>query len=136
ESIHNTRKDYEIKYREIATTIQASEQVFVGLPTREKDMNVLERNFGLNEKIYSYLHQKRTEAQIARAATVSFHRIVAHGELPEQPVSPNKAVIRAVSAILGLFGSVGLIYAVHKAKAKVNDSATIEKNSEIPLAAE
>lgn len=136
ESIRNSRKNYAIKYEEINRAISDAEKVFTGLPGREKSMTILERNFGLNEKIYSYLHQKRTEAQIARAATISFHRIVARGEAPEKPVSPNKVVIIAVSAILGLLGSAGGIFMVHNAKAKVNDAATIEKNSNTPLAAE
>jgi len=136
ESIKNTRQNYEIKNREIEKEIDQAGKVFVGLPTREKDMTILERRFGLNEKIYDYLHQKKTEAEIVRAATVSFHRIIAQGVVPEKPVSPNKIVILAVSAIMGLLISVSLIYTIHGAKAKVNDSSTIEKNSLTPLVAE
>lgn len=136
ESIRNTRNNYEIKYRQISAAIDSAQQVFTGLPTREKDMAILERNFDLNEKIYNYLHQKRTEAQIARAATISFHRIVATGAIPDDPVSPNKVVIVAVSAILALLASIALIFTVHKAKAKVNSAAFIEKTSSTPVAAE
>lgn len=136
ESIKNTRKNYQIKYDEIDQAITDAGKVFTGLPEREKNMAILERDYGLNEKIFTYLQQKKTEAGIARAATISFHRIVARGRVPEDPVSPNKVVILAVSAILGLLASAGAIYMVHKAKAKVNDSRTIEKNSGTPIALE
>jgi hypothetical protein len=82
------------------------------------------------------LHEKKTEAEIARAATISFHRIIAYGEVPVKPVSPNRVLIIAVSAILAILGSTFLIYTVHAMKAKVNDSSVIEKNSITPLVAE
>lgn len=136
ESINNTRKNYEIKFKEIDAAVKQAESVFVGLPTKEKTMNILERSFGLNEKSYMFLQEKKTEAEIARAATISFHRIIAAGEVPKKPVSPNRVLLIAVAAILGLLGSVLLIYTVHAMKAKVNDSSAIEKNSEVPLVAE
>ena len=136
ESIKNTRRNYEVKYSEIEGAIQDAEKAFVGLPTKEKTMAILEREFDLNEKNYDFLHQKMTEAEIARAATVSFHRIIAPGVVPEKPASPNKILILAISAIMGLLIAISTIYAVHGAKAKVNDTSTIEKNSETPLIAE
>lgn len=136
ESIKNTKENYEIKYKEIDNAIKEMEKVFIGLPTKEKEMTVLERDFGLNQKTYMFLHEKKTEAEIARAATISFHKIIAYGEVPAKPVSPNRVLIIAVSAILAIMGSTFLIYTVHAMKAKVNDSSVIEKNSITPLVAE
>lgn len=136
ESIKNTKENYEIKYKEIDNAIKEMEKVFIGLPTKEKEMTVLERDFGMNQKTYMFLHEKKTEAEIARAATISFHRIIAYGEVPVKPVSPNRVLIIAVSAILAILGSTFLIYTVHAMKAKVNDSSVIEKNSITPLVAE
>ncbi|MDX1938733.1 MAG: GNVR domain-containing protein [Flavihumibacter sp.] len=136
ESIKNTKENYEIKYKEIDNAIKEMEKVFIGLPTKEKEMTVLERDFGLNQKTYMFLHEKKTEAEIARAATISFHKIIAYGEVPAKPVSPNRVLIIAVSAILAILGSTFLIYTVHAMKAKVNDSSVIEKNSITPLVAE
>ncbi|TAH05305.1 MAG: hypothetical protein EAZ16_02430 [Sphingobacteriales bacterium] len=136
ESIKNTKNNYEIKYKEIDTAIKEMEKVFIGLPTKEKEMTILERDFGMNQKTYMFLHEKKTEAEIARAATISFHRIIAFGEVPAKPVSPNRVLIIAVSAILAILGSTSLIYTVHAMKAKVNDSSVIEKSSLTPLVAE
>jgi uncharacterized protein involved in exopolysaccharide biosynthesis len=135
EGIRNTRKSLETKYSRISDDIDEAEKVFVGLPGREKTMGILNRNFSLNEETYNFLHGKRTEAQIARAATISFHRIISPGEVPQNPVSPNSTLIKVLAIFLGFLGSVALIYLVHAIKGKVNDNATIEKKSSVPVAA-
>lgn len=134
EGISNSRKSLEIKYSRISNDIDRAEEVFNGLPTREKTMGILNRNFVLNEQTYNFLHEKRTEAEIASAATISFHRIISRGDVPKAPVSPNAGLLKILAGFLGFLGSLTLIYLVHAIKGKVNDSTTIEKKSSIQLA--
>lgn len=135
EGINNTRKNLQIKYNRISRDITEAESVFNGLPTREKTMGILNRDFMLNEQTYNFLRSKKTEAQIAQAATIAFHRIISPGNVPKTPVSPNASLLKVLAAFLGFLGSVALIYLVHALKGKVNDSGTIEKKSAIPIAA-
>lgn len=134
ESIRNTQKNLQIKYNDIDRDIQIAEQAFIGLPEKEKLLNIMNREFNLYEKNYNFLNEKRIDAEIAKAAKISFHKIITKGELPKQPVSPMRSIIIIVAAIMSMIGSIALIYAVHFAKAKVNDVYTIEKNSTIPVA--
>ncbi|WP_185147301.1 GumC family protein [Chryseobacterium binzhouense] len=134
ESIRNTQKNLQIKYNDIDRDIQVAEQAFIGLPEKEKLLNIMNREFNLYEKNYNFLNEKRIDAEIAKAAKISFHKIITRGELPKQPVSPMRSIIIIVAAIMSMIGSIALIYAVHFAKAKVNDVYTIEKNSTIPVA--
>jgi len=94
----------------------------------------MNREFNLYEKNYNFLNEKRIDAEIAKAAKISFHKIISRGELPQEPVSPMRSIIIIVAAIMSMVASIFLIYAVHFAKAKVNDISTIEKNSSIPIA--
>ncbi|MFD2602747.1 GumC family protein [Flavobacterium suzhouense] len=134
ESIKNTEKNLQVKYNELSSQIGQAEQAFVGLPEKEKQLNILNREFNLYEKNYNFLNEKRIDAEIAKSAKIAFHKIITPGDIPASPVSPIRAIIIIVSAIMGMFGSLVLIYAVHFAKAKVNDIYTIEKNSSIPVA--
>ena len=134
ESIKNTQKNLQIKYNDIDRDIQIAEQAFIGLPEKEKLLNIMNREFNLYEKNYNFLNEKRIDAEIAKAAKISFHKIITRGELPKQPVSPMRSIIIIVAAIMSMIGSIALIYAIHFAKAKVNDVYTIEKNSTIPVA--
>jgi len=134
ESIRNTEKNLQIKYNNINRDIQVAEQAFTGLPEKEKLMNIMNREFNLYEKNYNFLNEKRIDAEIAKAAKISFHKIITRGEIPRQPVSPMRAIIIIVAAIMSMMISIALIYTVHFAKSKVNDVYTIEKNSSIPVA--
>jgi len=134
ESIRNTQRNLQIKYNDIDRDIQIAEQAFIGLPEKEKLLNIMNREFNLYEKNYNFLNEKRIDAEIAKAAKISFHKIITRGELPKLPVSPMRSIIIIVAAIMSMIGSIALIYAVHFAKAKVNDVYTIEKNSTIPVA--
>lgn len=135
EGIRNSRKSLETKYSRISNDISEAEKVFEGLPNKEKTMGILNREFSLNEETYNFLHGKKTEAELVKAATISFHRIISPGEIPKAPVSPNGTLIKVLAIFLGFLGSVFLIYTVHAIKGKVNDAHSIEKNSGIPLAA-
>jgi len=134
ESIRNTQRNLQIKYNDIDRDIQVAEQAFVGLPEKEKLLNIMNREFNLYEKNYNFLNEKRIDAEIAKSAKISFHKIITRGELPAQPVSPMRSIIIIVAAIMSMIGSIILIYTVHFAKAKVNDVYTIEKDSDIPVA--
>ncbi|PTT75747.1 hypothetical protein DD829_15740 [Chryseobacterium sp. HMWF035] len=134
ESIRNTQRNLQIKYNDINRDIQIAEQAFIGLPEKEKLLNIMNREFNLYEKNYNFLNEKRIDAEIAKAAKISFHKIITRGELPKQPVSPMRSIIIIVAAIMSMIGSIALIYAVHFAKAKVNDVYTVEKNSSITVA--
>ncbi len=134
ESIKNTEKNLQVKYDDLSYDINESEKVFIGLPEKEKMLNILNREFNMYEKNYNFLNEKRIEAGIARSAKIAFHKIISPGEVPKSPVSPIRKIIIVVAAFLGFLGSIILIYIVHIAKAKVNDAFTIEKNSTIPIA--
>lgn len=134
ESIRNTQRNLQIKYNDIEHDIQVAEQAFVGLPEKEKLLNIMNREFNLYEKNYNFLNEKRIDAEIAKAAKISFHKIITRGEISKHPVSPMRSIIIIVAAMMSMIVSIALIYTVHFAKAKVNDVYTIEKNSSIPVA--
>lgn len=136
ESIGNTRKSLQTQYTNLNQSIAEAEKVFIGLPSREKTMTILDRNFGLNEQIYRFLSEKRTEAEIAKAASISFHRIISEGEVPVKPVSPNTPIIKIMAVILGLMGGITFVYGVHALKGRVNNKETIERNSSTTVAAQ
>ena len=91
-------------------------------------MTVLERNFDLNDQIYRFLREKKTNAEIARSASISFHRIIAHGLVPDLPVFPVPALMLVLGGFLGLLLGVFIIYLVHFMKDRVNSEINIQKN--------
>jgi len=129
ESISNTRRNLETKYEKLLTSIDLAEREFIGIPEKERLLAIMNRDFQIYQQSYNFLNEKKIEAEIAKAATIAFHRVLTPAQIPKRPISPNKPIITIVSVILGMFGAIVLIYIVHMIKAKVNDKQTIETDS-------
>jgi uncharacterized protein involved in exopolysaccharide biosynthesis len=135
ESVKNTRLNLEVKYNNLLADIKKAELVFVDVPEKEKILTILNREFEIYQQSYNFLNQKKIEADIARAAKISFHRVITPATVQKQPISPNKAIIKIVAAILGMFGAIIFIFIIHSLKAKVNSVNEIENNSNIDIIA-
>jgi hypothetical protein len=133
ESIRNTETNLRIKYTDLQNTIQIAESKFIGLPTREKDMAALEREFGLDEQIYRFLHEKRTEAELAKAAKIAFHRVITPAEVNKTAVSPSKTLINAMAGFVSMLIAIILVYARKGIQGKVEDEEEIIRASNIPV---
>jgi uncharacterized protein involved in exopolysaccharide biosynthesis len=134
EGVTNSKKNQKTKYEQLQLEIIEAQTVFDGFATKQKDLTVLNRDFNIYESSYNFLNEKRIEAEIARAAKISFHRIITPAIPSKKPVSPNRIIIIIISGLLALIGSIALIYIVHTAKGKVNDIETIETQCSIPVA--
>ncbi len=133
ESISNSKKDISIQKKQLEQFFNEASNVFEDLPNREKRQLILEREFSLNQNIYKFLMEKRTEASIAEAATLTFHRIIEYGSIPNAPVSPNSKLLLALSAFLGLVFSLGFIYIREYLSAKINGRSELEKFTSLPV---
>lgn len=134
ESIRNSSKNIKIKRDEIEKAIEEANKVFIGLPTKEKEMVILNRDFTLNQKIFNFLTEKRTEASIAQAASISFHRIIQKAYTPTSPVSPNTTLILIVLGMLGLITGLSIVYLREFIGGKIRTKDELEKISGIPVA--
>lgn len=133
QNIANTRKSMHIQREKIAKDIAKAEEEFVSVPTKEKDIVILERNFQLNQSIYNFLTEKRTEASIAQAATMSFHRIIQRGVVAEDPVSPKKTFTILVFAFVGLLAGLAIVYIYDAVSARIKYRDQLEKASSCPV---
>lgn len=135
ESISNTRKNLESKYQNLNSDIISASSELLPVPEKEYMMTIYNREFNIYQNTYNFLNEKKIEAEIAQAAKIAFHRIITPAMVSKEPVSPNKTIIKIVSALLGMMGAILLIFFIHALKARVNDKETIEENSMIPVVA-
>ncbi|MCC5927236.1 MAG: hypothetical protein JJU41_11820 [Bacteroidetes bacterium] len=134
ESISNTRRNLEIKHENLSRDISITELQLIAFPEKERLLTILKREFEIYQASYNFLNEKKIEAEIAYAASISFHRIIEHATVPKLPFSPNYVVLKIVAALLSAGGIIVLIFLVHAIKARVNDLLTIESTSAIPVA--
>ncbi len=93
-TLERTLDDLSVKIDEMKGRVEA-------LPKTERQLVGFERKFQLNDAIYTFLLQRRAEAQIAKASNLPEHEIVEPARLLRQ-VYPNNKINYSLAIILGL----------------------------------
>jgi len=133
ESIMNTRKKLMIRLEEVNVSIAENRAGFSTVPAKESALVALNRNFYLNEKVYNFLIEKRTEAIIARSVSVSFNHILEQADLPRTPNFPQPKMILALAVFLGLLTGIAMAYLRSMMKSNISTREELEKVSTIPF---
>jgi tyrosine-protein kinase Etk/Wzc len=102
-------------------------------PTAERDMISLKRNFDINDKVYSFLSEKRLDAQISRSAILPGASIVEPAQANFGPVSPDERSINRTAIIAGIMIGLGLIIIVRIMNPFIFDKETVESLTTIPI---
>ncbi len=103
------------------------------LPADERMFGQLQRKFSVNEKIYSYLLEKRSETAILKAATVSKNRIIDTALLPGAPIKPKRKLIVLVGMILGLIVGIALAFLRAFLDDRIKGEEDISHATNVPL---
>ena len=103
------------------------------LPKQERDLTRLTRHFNVNEKVYSFLLEKRAETAILKSSTISNGRILDQALNFNKPIKPKRILIVLVGMILGII--VGLAYAFLREflNHTIKNTEEIEKYSSMPI---
>ncbi len=132
-SVLNTRKKLMIKMEEINSSIAENRAGMSSIPEKESNLQTLNRNFFLNEKVYNFLLEKRTEAIIARSVQVSFNHILEEAVMPRSPSFPHPRMILGLAVFLGLISGTVLAYLRSFIKSDISTREELEKVSTIPF---
>lgn len=112
--------------------VQVDQQLSV-LPENERVMAGLKRDFDVNDKVYSFLSEKKLEAQISRASILPGATIVEKADPNFTPISPDRNAIRHTSLILGLSIGIGLILLIRILNPFIYDKETVESLTTVPI---
>jgi len=103
------------------------------LPADERMFGQLQRKFAVNEKIYSYLLEKRSETAIIKASTVSKNRIIDTALVPGGPIKPKRKLIVLVGLILGLILGIALAFLREFLDDSIKGESDISNIGDIPI---
>lgn len=102
-------------------------------PGAERDMISLRRDFEISEKVYSFLSEKKLEAQITRSGILPGATIIERAQPNFSPVSPDEHDIHRTAIIFGLAVGLGLIILIRVLNPYIYDKETIESLTTIPI---
>jgi capsular exopolysaccharide synthesis family protein len=104
------------------------------LPSREIKFIQVQREFDINNTVYTYLLEKRAETGIARASIVSDNRIIDYASTSNSSLIKPRAKRNIMLAIiLGLVFPMILIALIDFFNDKVIDKRDIEKKTKVPI---
>lgn len=103
------------------------------MPVAERNLVSLKRDFEINDKVYSFLSEKKLEAQISRSAILPGASILEPAQPNYGPVSPDEDNIKNQALILGFLAGLGAIILIRVLNPYIYDKETIESLTTIPI---
>lgn len=103
------------------------------LPEQESKLAKFNRNFVVNEKIYSYLLEKRAETAIVEASRMPVVRVVDAPIEPTAPVSHRPTLIIIMGFIVGLIIGVTFAFVRNSFNDSIKTREELERYTNIPL---
>lgn len=103
------------------------------LPVAERNLVSLKRDFEINEKVYSFLSEKKLEAQISRSAILPGASIIETAQPNFTPVSPDESGVKRQAVIYGILLGLGAIILIRILNPYIYDKETIESLTTVPI---
>lgn len=104
ENALNLVKSSEMSMRELTRRINDLTKSINNLPETERELFGIQRKFELNDNLYTYLLERRAEAQIAKASNTPDNQIIdmAMTSNAGRPIKPKTMINYIIAIILGL----------------------------------
>jgi tyrosine-protein kinase Etk/Wzc len=104
------------------------------LPSTERELINIQRKYTLNNTVYTYLLEKRSESGIAKASNVSDNRIIDFAsQFSSIPIKPNKRINLLIALFLGLIIPMVVIALIDYFNDKIIDKKDIERKTKVPV---
>jgi tyrosine-protein kinase Etk/Wzc len=102
-------------------------------PVAERDLISLNRPYEVNEKVYSFLSERKLSAQISRAGILPGATIIEQAQTNFSPVAPDEHGIRRSAIIFGILTGLGLIILIRVLNPYIYDKETVESLTSVPI---
>jgi tyrosine-protein kinase Etk/Wzc len=134
ENINYNSERIKISFQDIDSRIAKLNSQITRLPRTEREMIGMERQFKLNDAIYTFLLQKRAEAQIARASNAPDYEIVDEAYFFKAGIiSPKTKLNYIIAAFLGLLLPFLFVIVKDFFNKKITEIKDIEHITSFPI---
>jgi tyrosine-protein kinase Etk/Wzc len=134
ENVNNTLNTIDNSIKEINYRIAGLSNQISQMPKTELQLKGIERKFKLNDNIYTFLLQKRSEAQIARASSMPDYEIIDPARISvAEIVSPKKKLNYIVALFLGLLLPTSVVMLRDFLNNKITEPEQVESGTKFPI---
>ena len=136
ENLQNIQKGLEITRKNLQASSAQFETRIQQVPSIERELLEINRQQGIKEGLYLYLLQKREEAALSLAATVSNSRIIDSAMAGDFPVKPKRQLIYILAILVGLSIPFAGLYLQDMLNDKVQEAKDVGKGTATPILGE
>ncbi len=136
ESINNQRRSLQASSKNIELANRSYSSQLESMPEKERDLVEINRELSIKNSIYAFLLQKREEAALSHASTVSDSRIIDLAQSSASPVTPKPKVIYLSAFLLALITGAGLVTLRESFSRKIMFRQEIQRLSTCPIIGE
>lgn len=132
DALKNVRAGFAVEKQNIDNQSQMATTKLESLPEIENRMNNFEREYKMNDAYYTYLLQKRAEAQIQQASNVPDNTILERARMISITNGGQKSRSLMMAIVIGLLIPFLIIILKEFLKLKIMDKRDIEKITAFP----
>ena len=134
ENVNNGLASLRLSIAEVNDRIVELEKDLSNLPSTERQLINIERDFDLNNTVYTYLLEKRSESEIARASNVSDNRIIDKAAWHSTSIiKPQKKKNILIALIFGLVTPALALIILDFLNDKILDGKDVERRTKVPV---
>ncbi len=134
ENVSNSLKSLEMSINEINYRINKLSGQISQMPKTELQLLGIERKFKLNDAIYTFLLQKRSEAQIARASNLPDYEIVDNAtEVRSSSVAPKTKLNYIIALFIAILLPTSFLMVRDFLNTKIVDIQELENIANFPV---
>jgi tyrosine-protein kinase Etk/Wzc len=134
ETLKGVRHANELAMKENAVQIRSVNSRAAALPRTERELLGIEREFKLNDELYTFLLQKKAEAQIQKASNTPDNEVIDNARPATEPVAPKTALIILLAILSGLGVPFLVIIISHAMRNVIKNEDDVKKITDLPFA--
>jgi len=132
-NIRNLKKEITETDKNLKRLKDIYESKIKSLPSKERKVVNIKRDYEVSSKLYNFLLQKKAENEMVRVATLSDYKVIDKAYSKLEPVSPKYKLVLIASTILGLITGIIFAFIRNGLYDKIKYKEDIEKNTNTPI---
>ncbi len=134
ETLKGVRHANELSMRENSQQIRSINARAAVLPRTERELLGIEREFKLNDVLYTFLLQKKAEAQIQKASNSPDIEVIDNARPGKEPLAPKPALTYLIALLAGLGFPFLSIITIQALKNVIKNEDDLKKITDLPIA--
>ncbi|MEI6049118.1 MAG: GNVR domain-containing protein [Bacteroidota bacterium] len=133
ETLNGVVRANDLAIRENKDQIYSVNSKAAALPVTERELLGIERKFKLNDVLYTFLLEKKSEAQIQKASNTPDNEIIDPARPDKDPVSPKTTLSYLIALVAGLGFPFLWIMVADTFDYRVKEEEDITKITDVPI---